>query len=172
MKAPLVSVLLPARNAQPFVDEALQSLASQSYHAFEIIVIDDGSTDGTAEKVQAWTRQDARFKTTRTEGVGVAAALNVGLELARGRLIARMDADDRSHPDRLRRQVDAMAAHAEVGVCGTWARTFGQSSHTWRPAGSSARIAAGLVFDAVMIHPTVMIRRELLDINARVKLTH
>ena len=114
---PRVSVLLPVRNGLPWLREALDSLAWQTLSDFEIIALEDGSTDGTAEVLAGWP--DDRLRVIPTGGVGIAAALNIGLEAARAPLVARQDADDISAPDRLEAQVEYLITHTDVGVLGT-----------------------------------------------------
>src|SRR5690606_20839393 len=132
LSSPQVSVIVPARNAEGHLDEALRSLALQEYGDFEAIVIDDASNDRTHAIARRWSERDTRFSVRSVEGCGIAAALNRGRTFARGALIARMDADDRAHPQRLREQVRFMSRNLDVVACGTWARTFGQTSRvTW-----------------------------------------
>lgn len=120
MSVPRVSVLLPTLNEADTVGRALESLADQMYDDFEVVVIDDGSTDGTVEVVRrAGTELPALKLIERTDERGIASALNRGLEAARGEFVARQDADDRSHPDRLQRQVEYLDAHPEVALVGT-----------------------------------------------------
>ena len=114
---PRVSVLLPVRNGLPWIREALDSLAGQTLADFEIIAIEDGSSDGTADVLAGWS--DERLRVISTGGVGIAAALNIGLQAARAPLVARQDADDISVPDRLEAQVEYLVAHTDVGVVAT-----------------------------------------------------
>jgi glycosyltransferase involved in cell wall biosynthesis len=114
---PRVSVLLPVRNGLPWIREALDSLAWQTLDDFEILALEDGSTDGTAEVLAGWP--DDRLRVISTGGVGIAAALNVGLEAARAPLVARQDADDVSAPDRLEAQVAYLISHTDVGLAAT-----------------------------------------------------
>ena len=109
---PHVSVLLPVRNGGAWFALALQSILDQDGCDFELIVIDDGSSDGTSELLAACP--DARLRVLRREGGGLVAALNAGLELARGDYVARMDADDIALPGRLARQAATLDADAVV----------------------------------------------------------
>src|SRR5687767_7946066 len=114
---PRVSVLLPVRNGLPWIREALDSLAWQTLNDFEVIALEDGSTDGTADVLAGWP--DDRLRVIPTGGIGIAAALNIGLEAARAPLVARQDADDISAPDRLEAQVDYLIGHTDVGLVAT-----------------------------------------------------
>lgn len=93
-KPPLVSVVIPAYNAEPFIEEALASLQQQTYPTWEAIVIDDGSTDGTAAKVERLAQQDPRIRVIPQRNGGVSAARNRGIEVANGTFLTFLDADD------------------------------------------------------------------------------
>jgi glycosyltransferase involved in cell wall biosynthesis len=109
--APLVSVIIPAYNHEAYIGEAIASVLAQELADFELIVIDDGSTDATAERIQAF--DDPRIRFFRQENRGAAATLNRGLELARGRYLAILNSDDRYRPGRL--QTLAAALENEPG---------------------------------------------------------
>jgi glycosyltransferase involved in cell wall biosynthesis len=111
---PRVSVLLPVRNGLPWLKDALEGLARQTLRDVEILVLEDGSTDGTVDLLASW--YDDRLRILPTGGIGIAAALTVGLRHARAPLIARHDADDVSAPERLEVQADYLARHADVGM--------------------------------------------------------
>jgi hypothetical protein len=114
---PRVSVLMPVRNGLPWLREALESLASQTFGDFELLVLEDGSSDGTAEFLAEW--RDDRMRVIRTRGVGMAAALNLGLDAASAPLVARHDADDVSAPVRLDAQVKYLTSRTDIGVLAT-----------------------------------------------------
>jgi len=116
MTAPRVSVLLPVRNGMPWLPEALASLTSQTFAAIEILALEDGSTDATPEVLASWP--DARLRTIRTGGIGIGAALAVGLREARAPLVARQDADDSSMPHRLEREVTFLDRYPHVDLVG------------------------------------------------------
>ncbi|NHC45131.1 glycosyltransferase family 2 protein [Motilibacter aurantiacus] len=116
-RPPVVSVLLPAYNAERFVGAAVQSVLGQSFTDFELIVIDDGSTDGTLAALRAF--DDPRVRLLSRENRGLVPTLVEAAGLARGTYLARMDADDVSLPGRLRRQVDFLDAHPGVALVGT-----------------------------------------------------
>jgi len=121
---PAVSVLMPCYNAAGTLGEALDSLARQTFSDFEIIAVEDGSTDSTPAILQSWANHDPRLQTISQPHSGIIAALNAGLRACQAPYIARMDTDDRSHPERLRRQVDYLDAHPDVTVVGCLVEGF------------------------------------------------
>lgn len=165
--APAVTVLMPVFNAAPFLAEAVDSVLAQSYRDFELLIVDDGSTDASAKILSGF--HDPRVRLVRNEAnTGIVCSLNRGLKLAEGtRYIARMDADDISLPARLERQVAFMDAHPEVGVCGTWLESFGAGLRAlWSPPCDDDAIRCSLLFESVLYHPTIVFRRSLLDRHA------
>jgi glycosyltransferase involved in cell wall biosynthesis len=121
-RSPRVSVLLPCRNAAGTLDEALASLAAQTFTDFEVIAVDDGSDDATPDSLANWARRDPRIHSDRTHTRGIVAALCTAAERAQGALLARMDADDIAMPKRLARQVAFLDANPDVAACGTRVR--------------------------------------------------
>src|SRR5438045_8388133 len=118
MSSTKVSVLMSVYNGQEFLCEAIESVSTQSYRDFEFLIIDDGSTDGTPEILRKYAAADERIRVHRHENRGRAESLNVGIELARGEYIARMDADDVALPERLRQQLEFLEGHPDVGLLG------------------------------------------------------
>lgn len=159
---PLVTVLMPVFNAAPYIEEAVESILQQTCNDFEFLIIDDGSTDNSAELVATC---DSRIRMVRNQANrGLVRTLNDGIAQARGKYIARMDADDISLPHRLARQVSFMEQFPEVGVCGAWLEAFdGKTRTVWSPPLEHDDIRCTLLFESVIYHPTVMIRKELLD---------
>jgi hypothetical protein len=121
---PAISILLPCHNAEATLEEALASLAAQTHPDFEIVVVDDGSTDASPEILAAWAGRDGRFRVIRMEHGGIVAALQAGLAACRGDLVARMDADDRCTPDRLVKQARFLRATPDVDVAGCLVEHF------------------------------------------------
>lgn len=160
--APKVTVLMPVYNGEKYVKEAMDSILNQTFSDFEFLVIDDGSTDQTFDIVDSY--KDERIRTVRwSQNMGLVHSLNCGIEMARGEYIARMDCDDISMPDRLKKQVVFMDRHAEVGICGTWVRFFPKEhSFVWKLPIKHERIVSRLLFDAAIAHPSVIIRKEVL----------
>jgi glycosyltransferase involved in cell wall biosynthesis len=156
-----VSVVMPIRNAEAFVDAAVGSILSQSFEKLELICVDDGSTDRSVDLIRRFV--DPRIRVLVSQGRGMAAALNTALGEARGDLIARMDADDVAHSLRLERQVEFLYDNPDIILCGTEVETFGTEHGRLMMPLDSKDIRATLIFGTPFIHPTVMFRRSLID---------
>ena len=163
MSPPAVTVLLPAYNAQQWLREAVDSMLRQTMKGFELLVVDDGSTDATARILQSYSDKRLHVVTHQTNQ-GLIASLNRGIEHATGEFVARMDADDISHPRRLELQLNYLRAHPEVGVCGTWFHVRrGIRRTTVRIPCDHEAISARLFFRSPFGHPTVMMRKALFQ---------
>lgn len=121
---PRISILLPARNAGRTIERAVKSLLAQTFGDFELVAIDDGSSDDTGAKLRALARSDSRLAVHTGPGRGLIAALELGMPLCRGELFARMDADDESLPRRLERSVAALDADPSLAGVGTGVEIF------------------------------------------------
>jgi len=164
---PYVTVLLSVYNGERFLAEAIDSILCQSYKNFEFIIIDDASTDSTPEILRRYEREDSRIKiVTNAANLRLAASLNKGISLASGALIARMDADDVSLPDRLEKQVTFMQANPTVSVCGTALTIYGSSDTTWLPPLDNHSIRAMLFFESCLYHPTIIMRKSIFNNQA------
>lgn len=118
---PLVSVIIPAYNAERFIHQTLDSVLDQTYQNFEVIVVDDGSRDRTADIVRTYCQLDARIHLIQQENAGVVAARNTAIQNSQGELIAPLDADDLWYPQKLEKQVQRMVtAEPPVGVVYCW----------------------------------------------------
>lgn len=127
------SVVVPLYNKAPYIESALQSVLDQSMTDFEIIVVDDGSTDGGAELVRAF--DDPRITVIRQDNGGVSRARNVGISMARGEWVAFLDADDWLHPDYFATLLDAQRLHPEADVAATGFMTIDHTDHeVWPPS--------------------------------------
>jgi glycosyltransferase involved in cell wall biosynthesis len=159
---PEVSVIMPVRNAAAFVEEAARSILSQTFRDLELIVIDDCSSDESAEIVDAI--RDNRVRLFRNDRhTGLAGTLNKAFEYVTGRYVARMDADDISLPRRIETQVEFLNSHADIGVCGSWAFCMEPRREyllTW-PIGPKC-VRAFMLFGNPLAHPTVCIRTEAI----------
>jgi glycosyltransferase EpsE len=115
---PTVSVVSTVYNGEQYFDRAIPGILAQSFEDFEFIVVDDGSSDGTLDRLRALAERDQRVRVFAPGRLGAAKAYNYGVTQATGEYIARQDFDDRSYPDRLRLQVEFLKAHPEVGLVG------------------------------------------------------
>src|SRR5690625_3066297 len=113
----LISVVMPAFNEERWISESIQSILDQSFRDFELIIVDDGSTDKTFEIASSF--EDPRVKVYRQENMGPAAARNKALSLVKGQYIALQDADDRSKPERLEKQYDFLENNLDYIAVGT-----------------------------------------------------
>ncbi len=160
----VVSVLLPVHNASAYVRRAIDSILSQSFRDFELIVINDASTDGSAVVLD--DLHDQRIVRVNFEkNQGIVDALNTALKKARGRYIARMDADDIAHPERFQQQVNYLDLHPQTAVVGSWILGFGdvRRPYVHRYPISHDEIKSCLLFESPFAHPSVMIRRAAMD---------
>jgi glycosyltransferase involved in cell wall biosynthesis len=164
-KTPLVSVILPVFNASKYLKASVRSILDQTFKDLELIVIDDGSTDGSLETIRGIS--DDRLIIFQQKNIGLAATLNRGLELARANLIARQDNDDVSHPERLAKQYEYMTAHKDVQLLGTRARIVDEAGNATgrihdHPL-SSHELKFGLLFDNPFVHSSVIFRKEAIS---------
>jgi glycosyltransferase involved in cell wall biosynthesis len=164
MPSPTVSVIVPVHNAEAWVATALRSLLAQRNVQTEIIVIDDGSTDGSAQQIEATAKGHPNVLLTGSrENRGIVAALNHGLDLATGQYIARMDADDLCEPERLVRQLRFLDTTG-YDLCGSWFVEFGQGiSRRVRWLHEHSAVHASLMFQNTICHPTMLSRREVFQ---------
>lgn len=161
---PEVSVLMAVYNGERFVSQAIRSILAQTLRDFEFLIVDDGSTDRTPALLDQFARQDRRIHVHRQANQGLTVSLNVGLDLAQGRYIARLDADDVALPRRLEKQAALMDRCPEVGICGTWVRTFGQGRRkTWRYPPDDRTLQGLLIFNPPFANPATMLRRAAFD---------
>jgi hypothetical protein len=153
---------MPVRDGARFLDEAVASVVAQTYGDLELVVVDDGSTDATPGMLQDWARRDPRVRVlTLPRSHGIAAALNAGVGQSSGDLIARLDADDRAAPDRIRRQVEEFGVRHRLGLLGSGAhyidrrgRVVGTESVT-----TGEGLAQVLRVGNPVLHPSVVMRR-------------
>jgi glycosyltransferase involved in cell wall biosynthesis len=167
-----VSVILPFRDTAATLDQALAGLLASGDPALELIAVDDGSSDGGPARVRAHAMRDDRVRLLSSGGRGLVAALNVGLAQARGALIARMDADDIAHPERIARQRAYMLSQTEVAALGTRVRAFADDAEpgeglaryvAWQNALITPEQHARERFvESPLCHPSVMLRRSAL----------
>jgi glycosyltransferase involved in cell wall biosynthesis len=165
-KTPAVSVIMPVYNGEPYLREAIHSILSQTFDDFEFIIIDDGSIDSTWEILNDYVKADDRIVLRRNlENLGLVKTLNKGFALARGKYIARQDADDISLPKRLEKQVTFLEDNPEVGLLGSaYYRLDSQGQRSIRqPPLSDTAIRWKMLFGNRWCHASVMFRLKLFE---------
>ncbi len=162
--APAVSVVLSVRNGGRDLPQALDTIFNQSFTDFELIAIDNGSTDGTKDYLD--TISDPRVRVYHQEDQGLAAALNRGISLARGRYIARQDHDDFAAPTRISKQVAFLDSHPDYALVGTRAEIWVDDKPSGRfhdhPTDDQI-LRFDLLFNNPFVHSSVMMRKSALD---------
>lgn len=166
--SPAVSVLLPVYNAQRYLSTALASLAEQTMADFEVICVDDGSTDQSSRILDLFARRDSRFRVYSQSNGGIVSALNAGLAKCSSDIVIRMDADDIAHPDRLGRQVFLMTQKPEIGICGSWVRFVDASCRplfTYQVPIEHREIVSELLAGngGCLIHPAIAFRKAAVE---------
>lgn len=166
MNRPLISVVMCAYNAQAFLREAVDSILNQTFSNFEFIIVDDGSTDNTTAILDEAQNNDRRVRVVHATHAGLIASLNRGCALAQGEYIARMDADDIAHRERLTLQAAFMETHPEVAVLGAAVELIdaaGKPLAVSKNETADADIKRELLKRCPIWHPTVLMRRSALE---------
>lgn len=169
---PTVSVVMPCYNSAGTIDVSLNSLICQTLPDFEVIAIDDGSSDATGGILEEWSRRDERIRVHHQTHQGIIPALNQGLASCRAEYVARMDADDRCHPQRLEKQVKYLDAHPQIGVVGSLVSAF--PTHQVREGFdvylqwlnslvTDAEIRREIYVESPLPHPSVTFRLEAVE---------
>ena len=159
---PSISVVMPVHNARPFLDESIRSILEQTLRDFEFVILDDASTDGSVELLREWSGRDGRIRLHEsTERLGLSGSSNAVVAKSRAPIVARMDADDIAHPDRLRRQWQALQRRPDVVVIGSLCIGIDAAGRKVRP-----RDRWRLVRHSVYLpfpHGSAMFRRDVFD---------
>jgi len=172
MTSPAISILMPVRNEERFLPAALASLRAQTFADWELVAVDDHSTDQTAAILAAASATDLRIRVLTPPGRGLVPALNAGLAVCQAPLVARMDGDDVCHPERLARQIAFLHNHPEVGLVSCNFRHFPRGHlkigmlayEEWQNGLlDHAAIMRDRFVESPVVHPTVLLRRELLE---------
>jgi len=163
---PKVSVVTPVYNAEKYIAETMDSIINQSFHDFEFILVDDCSTDGTAEIIERYAKDDERIKLYRNEkNLGIAGNRNKGISFATGKYIVWADADDVSVKERLQLQYDFMESHPKVGICGGFLQFFDYTGdkgiRKYAPDDTSLRKT--IFRYSPVAQPSAIIRKSCLD---------
>jgi glycosyltransferase involved in cell wall biosynthesis len=170
---PLVSVLLPVWNGEEYLDDALASIVGQTLEAQEVIVVDDGSTDGTPDLLRKWAKRDARIRVVTTEHRGIVDALERGRCEAGGKYLARMDADDSAETTRLEKQLALLEAAPDLVACGCHTSYFPRDGvkggalryEAWlRSIRSPQDLDRDLFVECPLAHPTFFMRTEAVEL--------
>jgi glycosyltransferase involved in cell wall biosynthesis len=159
---PLISVVMPVHNARPFLGESIRSILEQTFSDFEFVILDDASADGSVELLREWSLRDKRIHLHETKKrLGLSGSANAVVSKARASIVARMDADDIAHPDRLRRQWNIIEGRPDVAVVGTLCNGIDASGREVRPRDRwrLVRRSAYIPFP----HGSAMFRREVFD---------
>ena len=160
---PEITILMPVRNGEKYIKESIDSILKQTFTDFELLIMDDGSTDRTVERIERYT--DERIRLIRRKHNFI-RDLNEGLELALGAYIARMDADDIMHTERLRIQLKRMKKNPNITVCGTWAKIFSDKGNERNVFHFGHEIICEPVLELLkynmLLHPSVMVKKEFL----------
>jgi glycosyltransferase involved in cell wall biosynthesis len=161
MQEPVITVILPAFNAEQFIKKAIESILAQTFSNFELIIINDGSTDNTDQVIRSFT--DSRIKYIKnSENKGLIDTLNKGIDEAKGKYIARMDADDISLPTRFEIQVNYLNNHSDVDIVAStiiFINEKGEQTGTWpldTKTINSNQITEALITENCIAHPSVM----------------
>src|SRR5262245_41204753 len=157
---------MPVRDGARWLGEAIASIQNQTLTEFELIVIDDGSTDESPHIIDTLSRSDPRIIALRQERLGLVAALNRGLAASRGQFIVRLDADDIANAQRLQRQSEYLETHPRIGLLGTWADKINEQGlvvGTLRPATEPQDLMALLDRANPFVHSSVMMRKTVLE---------
>ena len=169
---PEISILMPVRNEERYLQAALDSLYRQTFADWELVAVDDGSRDRTTSILAQAARQDRRVRVIRREGGGLVPALNAGLNECRAHLLARLDGDDICHPRRLELQAAYLNAHPEAGLVACTFRHFPRTGlkqgmrdyETWQNGLTDHSLAIrDLLVESPFVHPSVMMRRTILE---------
>jgi len=163
LSGPLVSVVIPVYNGESTIRRAVDSILNQSYANFELLVVNDASTDQTGTILRGL--KDSRIRIINVDkNIGRSAARNLGIDQAKGDYIAMLDADDWSYRHRLAKQVDYMNIHKSVVMCGSWAQLVDSTGHkvVWKQPIDSGRIRKTILMSNTFIQSTIVAKRQVL----------
>lgn len=161
---PLVSIIMGAYNCEDIVSKGIESVISQTYENWEFIICDDCSKDNTLQILTEYSQKDSRIKVLHNEkNLQLAAALNNCLKVAKGKYIARMDADDVCLPERLAKQVEFLENHPEFAVVGSGVKVFDGEKVTSIRIPKEYPTKENVLYSPTFMHPTIMMRKEIYD---------
>jgi glycosyltransferase involved in cell wall biosynthesis len=160
---PLVSVIMPVYNGEKYLREAIDSILNQTFSDFEFLIFNDGSTDNSENIILSY--DDSRIQYIKNESnIKLIATLNKGIELAKGKYIVRMDADDLSAPTRIEKQLTFMEENHEVGLCGSWFTAFGEiDENICKYKKQHDEILFKMFYQCHFCHPSLIIRKKVFE---------
>lgn len=163
---PKVTVLMPVYNGQNYLFESIKSIQNQTFTNWELLIINDASTDNTVNIVKDYQKKDDRIRLITNEtNLKIAKTLNKGICEARGLYIARMDDDDISLPTRLEKEVEILDKNPSTVLVGSWQKHFGTNNWVHRPPELAKQIKATLLFECCVCHSTVMFKKDIFIKN-------
>lgn len=164
---PKVSMVLAVYNGGAKLRESIESIINQSFTDFEFVIVDDASTDTTAELLQEYAKKDSRIVVvTNTENLGLTKSLNKGIRASRGEYIARMDAGDTSEPSRFEKQVAFLDSHPKHGLVGTWAYVIDEDSKrvgVMKYPTEHTLLKKALIRYNPIVHSSIMMRKSVVE---------
>jgi glycosyltransferase involved in cell wall biosynthesis len=156
-----ITVLMPVYNGEKYLAQAIDSMLAQTFHEFEFLIINDGSTDKSEEIILSY--KDLRIRYIKNEqNLKLIATLNKGIDLAKGKYIVRMDADDISLPERLEKQFSFMEKNLQVAICGSWFQSFGINNSMVKYVGAHEEIMFRMLYQCHLCHPSLIWRRSAI----------
>jgi len=159
-----ISVIMSVYNAESFLLESINSILNQRGVDFELIIINDGSTDSTNFILDQIEKKDKRVKIVNQENKGLAESLNLAISISKGKYIARMDADDIAHPKRLLVQINFLNSFKDIDIVGSYVKAFGDGKfRTWKYPTYKAECDVALLFLNPLAHPAVMFRKTVIN---------
>ena len=163
-KSPAISVVMSVYNSATYLKDAIESILDQTFEDFEFIIIDDGSTDNSVDIIKSYKDQRIVFL-QNYKNIGLAKSLNKGISIARGKYIARMDADDISYNSRLEKQFQYMEDNEDIAISGSWIQTIGEKVELWKYPTSDKAIKSELIFNSALAHPSIIFRKNMFQVK-------
>lgn len=161
---PKITVLMPVYNTEKYIENAISSILNQSFVDFELLIINDGSTDKSILKIEKYT--DKRIKIiSNNKNLGLANVRNIGLENINTEYIAFLDSDDISNFRRLEKQFDFLEKNPDYVLCGSWVETIGKEKHIWKYESENELLKSQFIFSDPFATSAVMIRNNVLTNN-------
>ena len=162
MKIPKITVLMSVYNNESFINEAIDSILNQTFSDFQFLIIDDGSTDNSVALIKQY--DDSRINLVEKDNnTGLIDCLNLGMSLAKGQYIARMDSDDISTSDRFQKQLDILENNPEIDICGCWLQEFGKRDKVIKHKERHEEIVANMLWSCAMSMCSVLIDRKAIE---------